>query len=422
MPVDSNIAMGFKPVEVANPLDSAVKAMTMKNLLQENQSNTMKLNEEKRAYDEKQTLRDAYKNNTQAGPDGVPTIDRQGLMGDLMKTNPMLAQQKSLEFKQMDLDKLNQQHSTAKSILFGIDPANQASLDDAFAKAKQFGLPPLDGVLPKSVSDPSFQSALRAAQIKNLSAEEQIAQQNKQQEFAMQKTKNDLENKKLDVEMKHFDYTKQFEANQQVQQALESARQSPDAQQALKDVYAAKKVNTLVNQGRDEKGNLDPNKLNMTQVRLVVGEVGKIAQGGSPTMDETHNLTPGGVPQQISEAAEKFNNKPTAANAGAFVTSLQNYANSVAADGKQLLVDRAHKIVDQRKDDLGQKNYQNYKSNIEKLAIPDGETAGKGPAAKAPDKKAAAFSSDVTSYASKHGITPEQAAAIKAQRTKVAGP
>lgn len=418
MPADPNIILQAKAPDI-NPLDTMAKAYSIKNLMAEGQMNQIKLAQAQRDANDQQSLRSAYKNNTQTSPDGTPVVDRQGMMKDLMASNPMLAQKQAMDFRQMDLDKLNQQHAAGKSILFG-PMDSQEDLDNARAQAKHLGLPPLP--LPASIDDPNFQSALRSSQIKSLTAEEQLAQANKgiEQSQAQQK----IQNEKSDLDMKRaqFGYTKQFEANQQVQQALESGRQAPDAQQALKDVYAAKKVNTLVEQGKNEKGELDPNKLNPQQVKLIAGEVGKIATGGAPTMDELHGLTPSNVPQILAGAAEKAFNNPTGAEAGEFVKLLQNYSNSVAADGKQLLVDRARKIVDQRKDDLGPKNYQNYLKNIDLMAVPE-ESSAKGPTQKESEKKTAAvnYPSDVTSYASKHGITPQQAAAIKVQRTKLAG-
>lgn len=363
--LNPNIILGVKPVELKDPLEQASKALTMKNLMQSNQVGALQLNEAQRQAGDQQSLRDAYKNNTSAGPDGAPVVNRQGIMKDLMDKNPMLAQKTAMDFKAMDLERMTQQHQIAKNILFEITPGDQASLDRAQAAAKAAGLPPLEGVLPATANDPNFATALRNAQMKSLTAEEQLTQANKQQEFAMQKQKNDVETKKLDVEIQHFNYNKRFEANQQVGQALESGRQSPDAQQALKDIYAAQKVNKLIQQGVNEKGELDPNKLNMTQVRLVAGETAKIATGGAPTLDELHGLTPDNMPQWLSQAAEKYNNHPTPANAGEFVKSLQRYSDGVAEDAKTLLNSRESRIIEQRKDDLGPTNYGRYKQGIQ---------------------------------------------------------
>lgn len=191
--LNPNVILQTKPVEMPNPLDSAVKALTMKNLMQEHQAGQIKLDEAQREATDRQTLRDAFKNNTQSDPAGNPIVNRQGVMSDLMKANPILAQKQSLEFKQMDLDNLNRQHQIAKSILFDIQPGDQASLDRAKAMAQQYGLPPLDNVLPQSANDPNFGTALRNAQMKSLTAEEQIAQMNKQQEIQNKKTELEIE-------------------------------------------------------------------------------------------------------------------------------------------------------------------------------------------------------------------------------------
>jgi hypothetical protein len=379
--IDSKIAMSGIPVQMPNPLDAATKALTMQNLLQEHQSGELRLNEQQREASDRQTLRDAFKNNSAMDENGNPVMNREGIMKDLMGKNPLLAQKQALDFKQMDLDNITRQHQIGKSILFDITPGDQASLDRARGLAKQYGLPPLENVLPTDATSPNFPAALKQVQMKSLTAEEQIAQMNKDQEMDINRQKAMIEAKKLGVEMGHFDYTKRFEANQQVQQALESARQSPDATQALKDIYASKKVNTLVDQAKDKKGKVDPNLLNMTQVRLVAGEVGKIATGGAPTLDELHGLTPSAVPQWLSELAEKANNQPTPANAGKFVRGLQRYANSVAEDGRKLVADRSSRIIEQRRSDLGDENYNRYKSGLNDF-INEGVNAFDKPKAK----------------------------------------
>lgn len=397
---NANIIMGFKAPEMPNPIDTAVKALTMKNLMQENQTGALKLTEQQRQLSDQSALRSAFKNNTIADENGNPVVNRQGVMSDLMKANPMLAQKQALDFRQMDLDKTTQQHAIAKQILFGIDPSDQASLDTARAQAQKAGLPPLK--LPDSVDDPRFTKALKDTQMLSLDHGEQLAQANKQQELALQKQTKDLEIAKLNHEINQHASDKKQEANQQVVQAFESGRQAPDAAQALKDRQSASKLNELVNSAKDK----DPNNLSDSQVRLVVGEAAKMGLGGIPGEADMEKMDTSTLARMAAKGLSRVNNKPEAANAGEFVKQFQDYANGIAQTGGKLLKDRQNRVLEEKKDYLSKSDYDKFKGNISKEFADVKEDASK----------------DVADYAKKHGITVDQAAAIKAARTKVAGP
>lgn len=315
MPADASVILGIKPVEITNPLDSAVKALTMKNLMQQNQGNAIKLDQEQRAQSDQQSLRDAFKNNTQASPDGSPIVDRQGVMSDLMKANPILAQKQAMEFKSMDLDKLNQQHAAAKSILFGIDPSNQASLEDAFQKAKQFGLPPLEGVLPKNVNDPSFQSSLRSAQIKNLSAEEQLAQQNKQIDQGQKQQEMNLKNKELQVQLGG----KVDEASKALNNDLDPDKSRAGNFGAISaKVQGADRLKTLIGSFKD--GNLPAAQTE----ELALGLANMIAPGNGGSRDQVKALVPASALGDATKTASWLANQPMGANQQAFVKQMEH--------------------------------------------------------------------------------------------------
>ncbi len=149
------------------------------------------------------------------------------------------------------------------------------------------------------------------------------------------------------------------------QTALEQERGLPALQQAEKDLYAADKVKSLVKQGGG-----DPNSLNPQFVKLLVSEVGKIAQGGVPTTHELQDLTPATLNGQLAGVWQRFSNSPTPANAGEFIKQYQAYANSVSDDARNLIKNHYGRILNSRKrllSDEDQKTLNdNYLNRFEK--------------------------------------------------------
>jgi hypothetical protein len=149
----------------------------------------------------------------------------------------------------------------------------------------------------------------------------------------------------------------QDKALQSAQQLLESARGNPAAAQAEKDLYAAKKADSLANLYGD------PAKLSMQQVRLLASEVGKIASGGTPSMHELEGITPSTLTGKLSEVVSKFTNEPTAANAAAFVKQYQDYTKQLAKDAKEVIRDKYGRVIESRRNQLGDVGYQMLKDN-----------------------------------------------------------
>jgi hypothetical protein len=149
----------------------------------------------------------------------------------------------------------------------------------------------------------------------------------------------------------------QNQAVQSVTQLLESARGNPAAAQAEKDLYSAQKANTLMNMYGDA------NKLSMPQVRLLASEVAKIASGGAPGMHELEGLTPSTLTGKMSEITSKFTNKPTPANAAAFVKQYQDYTKGLTADAQKVVEDKYGRVIETNKNRLGDENYKNLKAN-----------------------------------------------------------
>lgn len=138
---------------------------------------------------------------------------------------------------------------------------------------------------------------------------------------------------------------------------LEQMRGNPALQQAEKDIYASEKANTLATMYGD------PNKLTQPQVNLLVSEVGKIAQGGSPSMHELDGLTPSTVTGALATAYGRLNNEPTPANAAAFVKQLQDYSKGVKKDAQKVINDKYGRVINSYKSRLTDEQNQNLKSN-----------------------------------------------------------
>lgn len=151
--------------------------------------------------------------------------------------------------------------------------------------------------------------------------------------------------------------TSQNQAMGRVSQQLESARGSPAVGQAEKDIYAADKANSLANLYGD------PNKLSMPQVRLLASEIGKVASGGVPSMHELDGITPNTLTGKMSEITSRFTNKPTPANAAAFVKQYQEYANQLKKDAQGVISDKYGRVIESNKGKLHPDDYQALQDN-----------------------------------------------------------
>lgn len=149
----------------------------------------------------------------------------------------------------------------------------------------------------------------------------------------------------------------QGKALQNTQQMLESARGNPAAAQAEKDLYSVQKANSLINMYGD------PNKLSPQQVNLLVSEVSKIATGGVPTGHEQEALKPGTAESHLASLWSKLSNEPTPANAGAFIKQFQDYNNALAKDAQKVIQDKYGRVIETRKKQLGDDNYQSLQDN-----------------------------------------------------------
>jgi hypothetical protein len=73
--IDPSIALQYKPVEVANPLQSYAQALSLKNLATQSQTAQLELQQRQQALAQNRAINDAYKRSVTVGADGAADID-----------------------------------------------------------------------------------------------------------------------------------------------------------------------------------------------------------------------------------------------------------------------------------------------------------------------------------------------------------
>lgn len=156
---------------------------------------------------------------------------------------------------------------------------------------------------------------------------------------------------------------KQQQALSQTIGVLESARGNPEVSQALRDRYAASKALPLINK-------YDPNNLSPQQVSLVASELSKIATGGVPTHAEMQALTPNTLASKFASIAQMVINKPTPANAGAFLKQYKDYLTDLQQNAQNVVRDKIGRVIETNKNRLGEENYNSLKEQYLKSQEP----------------------------------------------------
>lgn len=181
MPLDANIILQgqTQAPQAQDPLSSLAKIMTIKNLGAESQMNSLKLQQAQREMGDDQSVRDAYKNNMQTNPDGSSSLNRQGVLSDLNKQNPILAMKANAQFQQSDVDSMHKKMELLRDVTWSMTPENYQD------KLKQ-----LTQIEPSTATkfppqyDPGF---VQRAQHGTMSAAEQLALQKEQAELDVRK-------------------------------------------------------------------------------------------------------------------------------------------------------------------------------------------------------------------------------------------
>lgn len=348
--LNPNIIMGLQQPQIQNPLDTATKALTLRDLSQRGQIQGLQAQQMQQEFNDNQAFRSAYSNNTSVDENGNPSINRQGILSDLAKNSPTMVPKAQSNFLQMDAQNLKanlEKVGSAAQMLNGV--SDQASYD----RVKSSPLAQSAGAQNwPSQYDPNFVQGMFNQSMDHKSL---LETQAKQQGLDIEKTKADTENKKFNFEIDKYANDKQTEAFKDLMSHAESSRQLPDVKQAYTDRYNAQKVLDLVGSG-------DPNKLNPNMVQLVSGEVAKIAQGGVPQSEELKNITPQDAQMILARTKQYITAHPEASNQGAFVNVFKDYANTIQGGANKVIKDNIGKLGESYKEHLKPDDYQQFEN------------------------------------------------------------
>lgn len=176
MPLDANIILGVKPVEVANPAEMQAKALSLKQMAQRAQ-----LQDQEIAAN--QGVKNAYNANVVTGADGSKSLNMKGVIQSLYASNPQKAQeleasatQSEFTQKQAQMKTLQDQTATAHELSMMMnDPSSYAM---ARQKGIELGLPNSDK-LPTEF-DPNY---VKQLQTRTMSAKDRLEQFNKDRDY-----------------------------------------------------------------------------------------------------------------------------------------------------------------------------------------------------------------------------------------------
>ena len=395
MPLDPTIPLQVQSPQIANPMDYAVKAMTLKNLAQESQMRGQGLADD-------QATRQAYAQNL--NPDG--SQNQQGTLASLRGAGlGQKADDLQTQWAQRSAAQLQQHAAVTKQLLFSIptdkdtpDAVKEQAWQSVAKAAAQNGLP----VAQQMQQFPSYpgDSMVQHMQYISQTSEEQIAQRTKAQEMGIQKQTADaattkaaadtaeVQNKKQQLALDSQKYAvsrtdKQNENQQQALQLIDSGRQDPSVIQSDKDILAAKKLKMIIGD--------NPDKVSMPQANLAAMEIAKMASGGIPATEELKGLLPINKNSAVASTAQAFLSKPGPANQGAFLREYQSYANDISNNARQIVGDKMNRIIESKRNSMGEDNYNTLKTQY-------------------------LNNYDDVLYAEKHGMTIDQVQKLKALR------
>ncbi len=247
MGLDANIILQGQAPQLMGPLDAYGKAMSLKQMAQQGQLTDMQLQQAQRAQQDEQAMRDVFAKNVTQGPDGAPSLNRQGVLADLYKVNPTKAldvqqtwtkadqeQRKAdREDKKAQMEYLIKTNETVGSLLNGVN--DQATYDQARQIAVQNGIPNADKM--PSTYDPNL---VKRLQMMALSTKDHLEQQWKALGY-------DQEERKMGVTMRGQDMA---DARSRDQNQIQAGKQTLETENKLRDEY-----NQLTKTFRDVRDN-----------------------------------------------------------------------------------------------------------------------------------------------------------------------
>ncbi len=208
--------------------------------------------------------------------------------------------------------------------------------------------------------------------------------------------------------------------NQETLSALQALRGNPALQRAETNVLSAKSMADLAEQVRDPKtGQINLNNMTPQQVSLIDHEAIRMATGGTGNEQDMENLKPGTPQYKWAELHQKLTGKQTGTDAAPYIQQMLDYSKTLGESSKQFLYQNAKHVVDSKSNYLAPQDkayYNNWLNDMKSGKAFFGDVAGSAVGSSANATPKSNYSSDVVSYAKKHGITNDQAQAVKSQR------
>lgn len=179
-------------------------------------------------------------------------------------------------------------------------------------------------------------------------------------------------------------------------QKVQTFRGNRAAQQASMDVLSADKALNLVK-------NKDLNTLTTQDLRLLEGEIAKIATGGVPTEHGVETLMPNNLKTKWAEMKNFLLSNPTDANSAAYIKKNLKYLEDMKETSKNTLYKYQTAIAKPYKNRLAESDFKDLTSDIETNYGPKSVSGAKK------DNK-------VDAYAQQNGLDYEHALKILTNR------
>lgn len=399
---DTGVILSAQPAQIQNPLDMATRAMQLKSLTNQAQVNSIKAQQAGQQFGDEQAVRQAYQNNVTDGPDGIPVLDKQGVLKDL-GSRPWLQQQEAVKFGQQALAK--QQQHMALTQTYAAQVGDQASYDQFKQNMANAGGANINQF--PAQYDPNFfnnyklhlqsiqaqqeyqqkQAGIQAQQIEARAKAAEAAANSGQSyssiigggtsaggappALAANKAAPNLvasngqgipgQGQQAPMPRPGFNPPPKMKADymDKLNGALASARkEQPDIQQSYKDLQSADKINGLVGQVKD------PNKINQYQLKILATELSKASGGGTPTESELDELTPNTLVQKYGSMLQNLTGKSTPQNAGEFIKQFQDYANELGQQGMARINANSNSTLERYRGGIGESNYAMMKGQL----------------------------------------------------------
>lgn len=399
MPIDTSIYSLIKPVPTIDPMKSYGRALQLRDLTQQSDA---RANEAQR----QQMMQNTLSKNVQQGPDGNYSLNKSAALSSLYQQDPSLAMKAEKDFTKQDredeqysFEKKAKQIGLAKKLAWSIhdEPSYQAARE----QAKQFGLPTDN--MPTHY-DPEFDKRMK---LSTLDAEEQMNKQYKDQNMGIKRQELALKKQKME--------------QGKIGKGPEGIQLSEGEKAVDKDY--AKKYTKYTATGRNNAINT------IDKLEALAKEVAADTGFGESGGGRIASLLPDAMRSRTAverrDDARNFANKTLKELFGGQLSdgereaaareywndSLDNESNAKRLMGK------IKELRDNVASQDAQAEYYEKNRTLQGFASMTG-----GEESPSASRTADNFEQDVLNYAKSHGISPQQANAIKQQRmSAVAG-